>query len=195
MFSPFAVGYANALPMFGDTRVGPLEFRVNEAGAETLPAATGGDLPLRYALESTTLSARLNYVPLSDPIATGGVIAGTPTVETAAWTYTLTATDGDGDAATLAFMLDVVRTPLRVRITDATAVGGRAVEFVMTVSQAVAAQLTLDWTSGRSGSATPGEDYEPVTAGQVRLEAGAREGRWRCRCWRIGGWSRPRRLR
>lgn len=51
MFSPFAVGYANALPMFGDTRVGPLEFRVNEAGAETLPAATGGDLPLRYALE------------------------------------------------------------------------------------------------------------------------------------------------
>ena len=87
-FGPLAVGYANAVPTFGDEPVGALAWQVNAAHAVALPAATGGDGPVRYTLEPSALPAGLTY---------------TPPEETAARAYTLTATDVDGDAATLAF--------------------------------------------------------------------------------------------
>ena len=147
-FGPLAVGYANAVPTFGDRTVGALALRVNEAQAVELPAATGGDGMIRYTLEPVTLPAGLSYVAPPDPTATGGMIAGTPTAETAARAYALTATDVDGDAATLAFTLDVVRIPVQVTETAASAVEGRPVEFTVTLSRAAAAPLTLHWTAG-----------------------------------------------
>ena len=76
-----AVGYANAVPTFREATVGALTWRVNEAVAEELPAG-------------------LSYAGPTDPTATGGVIAGTPTAETAACTYTLTWTAGRPGSAT-----------------------------------------------------------------------------------------------
>ena len=176
-FGPLGVGYANRVPTFEDRTVGALALQVNEAHAVPLPAATGGDGVVRYTLTPPDLPAGLTYTPPAAGAATGGVIAGTPAAETAARAYTLTATDVDGDTATLAFTLEVVRTPVRVTVTDATAVEGRPVEFAVTLSRAAGGPLTLGWTAGRPGSATPGEDYEAVAAGQVTVAAGATAGR------------------
>ncbi len=176
-FGPLGVGYANRVPTFEDRTVGALALQVNEAHAVPLPAATGGDGAVRYTLTPPELPAGLTYTPPAAGAATGGVIAGTPAAETAARAYTLTATDVDGDTATLAFTVEVVRTPVRVTVTDATAVEGRPVEFAVTLSRAAGGPLTLGWTAGRPGSATPGEDYEAVAAGQVTVAAGATAGR------------------
>ncbi len=178
-FGPLGVGYANRVPTFEDRPVGALalQLQVNEAHAVPLPAATGGDGVVRYTLTPPALPAGLTYTPPAAGAATGGVIAGTPAAETAARAYTLTATDVDGDTATLAFTVEVVRTPVRVTVTDATAVEGRPVEFAVTLSRAAGGPLTLGWTAGRPGSATPGEDYEAVAAGQVTVAAGATAGR------------------
>ena len=175
-FGPLGVGYVNRVPTFEDRPVGALAFQVNEAHAVPLPAATGGDGVVRYTLTPPALPAGLTYTPPAAGAATGGVIAGTPAAETGARGYTLTATDVDGDTARLAFTVEVVRTPVRVTVTDATAVEGRPVEFAVSLSRAVAGSLTLGWTAGRPGSATPGEDYEAVAAGQVTLAAGATAG-------------------
>ena len=176
-FGPLGVGYVNRVPTFEDRTVGALAWQVHEAQAVPLPAATGGDGAVRYTLEPPELPAGLTYTPPAAGAATGGVIAGTPAAETAARAYTLTATDVDGDTATLAFTVEVVRTPVRVTVTDATAVEGRPVEFAVTLSRAAGGPLTLGWTAGRPGSATPGEDYEAVAAGQVTVAAGATAGR------------------
>ncbi len=164
-FGPLGVGYANAVPTFEDRTVGALALQVNEAHAVPLPAATGGDGAVRYTLEPPALPAGLTYTPPAAGAATGGVIAGTPAAETAARGYTLTATDVDGDTAELPFTLEVVRTPVRVTVTDGSAVEGRPVEFAVSLSRAAGGPLTLGWTAGRPGSATPGEDYEAVAAG------------------------------
>ena len=176
-FGPLGVGYANRVPTFEDRTVGALAFQVNEAHAVPLPAATGGDGAVRYTLTPPALPAGLTYTPPAAGAATGGVIAGTPAAETAARAYTLTATDVDGDTATLAFTVEVVRTPVRVTVTDGSAMEGRPVEFAVTLSRAAGGPLTLGWTAGRPGSATPGEDYEAVAAGQVTVAAGATAGR------------------
>ena len=61
-------------------------------------------------------------------------------------------------------------------MTEASAVEGRLVEFAVTLSRAVAAPLTLEWTAGRPGSATPGDDYRAVAAGELTVAAGATAG-------------------
>ena len=175
-FGPLGVGYRNAVPTFEDRPVGALAFQVNEAQAVPLPAATGGDGAVRYTLTPPALPAGLTYTPPAAGAATGGVIAGTPAAETAARAYTLTATDADGDAATLTFTIAVVRTPVRVTLADASAVEGRPVEFAVTLSRAVSTPLTLAWTAGRPGSATPGEDYPAAAAGHVTLAASTTAG-------------------
>ena len=77
-----------------------------------LPAATGGNAPLSYALTGPGAATTLT---LPDGISwtrpsgtnTGGTLSGTPTAVAAQATYTLTATDADDDAATLTFTLEV----------------------------------------------------------------------------------------
>ncbi len=176
-FSPFAVGYANDVPRFGET-VPSQTYLVNEAIAPlVLPAATGGDGVVRYTLTPlAALPAGLRYTPPADPTATGGVIAGTPTEGRPPTAYRLTATDADGDADTVTFTIEVVRIPVQVTIGDALAVEGAAVEFPVTLSRAVARALTLRWTAGRPGSATPGDDYAAEGTGRLGLAAGTTAG-------------------
>ena len=112
--SPFAVGYEDRKPTFGEAQVSAQRYVQDMAIAPlALPAATGGDGPLTYALTgpgpSGALPEGLAYTPpagAGDP-ATGGTLTGRPAVavEEAAWT--LTATDADGDAATLTFTVEV----------------------------------------------------------------------------------------
>lgn len=79
------------------------------------------------------------------------------------------AADIDGDTATLAFTLEVVRTQVQVTVIDATAQESRPVEFEVALSWAAVGPVTLHWTAGQPGSATLDEDYEPVSAGRMRL--------------------------
>lgn len=71
-----------------------------------LPAATGGDGTLRYGF-GPALPAGLSYTAPAGGDTHGGTLAGTPTRVAAARDYTLTATDADGDQATLSFRLSV----------------------------------------------------------------------------------------
>ena len=73
---------------------------------DELPEATGGDPPLRYTLELAPL-AGLIHEPPATGARHGGTITGTPTKPTARQEYTLTATDKNGDKATLPFTIEV----------------------------------------------------------------------------------------
>ena len=175
------VGATDTAPTFGEQTVAAQTYTVGTAiPLLTLPAATDGDGRLTYTLSGPAGAeppAGLRYTPPPVEEPHGGTLSGTPTEAQAATPYTLTATDADGDTATLTFTIAVVRLPVRVTLADATAVEGRPVEFAVTLSRAVATPLTLTWTAGRPGSATPGEDYQAVAAGQLTVAAGATAGR------------------
>ena len=97
--SPFAAGYANMKPKF-DTTQKDLMFTVDEEidPPVTLPAATGGDGTLRYALTP----ALPRGVKRS-----GRRLSGTPTEESKPVTYTWTATDADNETVPLTFDIEV----------------------------------------------------------------------------------------
>ena len=141
-FSPFAVGYVNAVPTFAD------------APPDALPAG------LTYTAPVGTTTA--------------GRIAGTPTAPHPATTYTLTATDRDGDRATLTFIIAVERA--RVTVAAARGQEGGAVVFPVTLSRPLTRPLTLTWTANTPGSATPGEDYQAEATGRLTLAAGVNAG-------------------
>ena len=98
-FAPFAVGYANTKPKFASTQ-SALMFTVDEAiDPVTLPAATGGDGTLLYALTP----ALPRGVERTDRR-----LSGTPTEAFERKTYTWTATDKDGDeTAPVTFTIEV----------------------------------------------------------------------------------------
>ena len=90
-------------PSFGDARISDQTWVRGEAlEALTLPAASGGDGALTYALTPAP-PAGVGFDP------TTRVLSGTPTTLQAAAAYAYTATDADGDAATLAFTITVSR--------------------------------------------------------------------------------------
>ncbi len=97
----FITVIANRAPSFGDASVDAQAYmRKQEIDPVTLPQATGGDEPLTYAL--TGLPEGLTFD------AETRSISGTPLEAIDETTYTLTATDSDGDAATLMFTLEVI---------------------------------------------------------------------------------------
>ncbi len=170
---------ADRQPTFGEQTVADQTYTVGTAVTLTLPAATGGDGGLTHTLTGPAGAgppAGLNCTPPAVEEAHGGTLSGTPAEAQPATPYTLTATDADGDVATLTFRVTIVRVQARVTIADATAEEGTPVQFRVTVSRSLAAPLTLHWTAGRPGSATPGEDYHAIAAGQTTLAAGATAG-------------------
>ena len=98
----FIVIDRDLLPSFGDTTIAAQVYVQNrEIETLTLPRATGGDSALAYAL-TPDLPAGLTF-----DAETFGV-SGTPIKAMGEMTYTLTATDKDGDAATFAFTVAVM---------------------------------------------------------------------------------------
>ena len=96
-------GSTGLWPDFGSAAGPDLALTVGTAATHALPTATGGDTPLRYAV-SSALPAGLSVN------ASTGVLSGTPGMESPRTAYTLTATDANGDAATLSFHLKVTGT-------------------------------------------------------------------------------------
>ena len=96
----------NVAPSFGDASVAAQAYtRKQEITSLTLPQATGGDDPLTYAL-TPDLPEGLSFN------AETRVLSGTPIKAIAKTTYTLTATDSDGDKATLMFAIAVMTDPI-----------------------------------------------------------------------------------
>jgi len=129
--------------------------------AFTLPAATGGDPPVRHDLQPD-LPAGVTRTAFQ--------VSGMPTVLVETTTYTWTATDADGDAAALTFTLSVAAQAV-VSIADALAVEGSALAFPVTLSAAAPADVTLTWTT-EPGTAQPAADYTPAPARSLTIPAG-----------------------
>ena len=94
------VSTANTVPSFGNAAVPPQIYRVGRAVALTLPAASGGDGPVAYAL-TPSLPPGLTFNSQPQP----PTITGRPTAASDEVTYTLTATDADGSSDTLTFSI------------------------------------------------------------------------------------------
>lgn len=77
------------------------QYTVGVAVMVTLPAASGGNPPLAYSI-APTLPAGLAFD------ATARTLRGTPTTPQPRAEYAYTATDADGDAATIRFGITVV---------------------------------------------------------------------------------------
>ena len=92
---------ANLVPSFSTTIANQTGTQNTAMTAFTLPTASGGDDPLRYAL-SPALPAGL-----SKDSSNG--VSGTPTGYQAATTYTWTVTDEDGDTAELTFTITIAQ--------------------------------------------------------------------------------------
>ena len=93
-------------PSFGDTTISDQTWKQDETlESLTLPAASGGDGGLTYALTPDP-PAGVNFNPATR------VLSGTPTTAQDATEYTYTATDADGDAATLMFSITVEAAPV-----------------------------------------------------------------------------------
>ena len=105
-------------PSFGSASVSARNYPKDTAVDESLPAATGGDGTLRYTLRPA-LPRGLSFDPA------GRRIHGTPSVRAPPATYTYRATDGDGDAAALTFLLAVTDVPAvsAVRVSSSPASG------------------------------------------------------------------------
>ena len=89
-------------PTFGGATMSLLTYTVGvRISPRVLPSATGGRGRLTYTLDPM-LPAGLTFT------GTTRTLAGTPTANQAKTAYTLTATDADGDSATLTFSLTVV---------------------------------------------------------------------------------------
>ena len=172
----------NARPVFTRT-VNARYYAPNVAVETTLPAATGGDGALRYAL-GPDLPAGLTFNAVTR------VISGTPAGAADATTYALTARDADGDAARLAFSIEIApnTTPsfgsatveaqsyevdavVDARLVAATG-GNGALRY--NLMPALPAGLTFDDTApriyGRPGAASPAATYA-LTATDVHGDA------------------------
>ena len=154
------------MPTFGDAVVKAQRYRIGTPVALPLPAAMGGDGALSYRLAPEL------PVGLSFDNATRSV-SGTPAAEQAATTYTWTATDEDGDTASLTFTVEVLE-PIIVSISEADAFEGGPIEFKVGLSIAAESDVTVTWTT-TAGTATPEEDYRHETGGRLRIPAGRTE--------------------
>lgn len=95
-------GRQDAMPSFGNANIEDQVLMMNQrVDAIQLPLATGGDLPLDYALQPT-LPAGLQLD------RTTHVLSGTPAVEFDRTTFSWSATDVDGDTVTLTFTIMVL---------------------------------------------------------------------------------------
>ncbi len=108
----FTIAVVDPMPRF-NAPVDPQEYRLGKPIIPlTLPRATGGNEPLTYALTPTTLPEGLTFTRPTE--TSDGTITGTPTELHALTTYTLMATDTDGDTTDppVSFTLAVVVDPM-----------------------------------------------------------------------------------
>ncbi len=161
---------ADTVPTFDGVTMGALDLSMGAMRATPLPAARGGNPELEYTL-APDLPAGLSFD------AYRRMIGGMPAETVPEAMYALTATDVDGDVTDppLRFPLTVFSTPLQVTLEDAAATEGDPVRFAVKLSRASVEPLTLTWTTGTAGSATPDEDYRAEAAGALTVPVGETE--------------------
>ena len=165
----------NAPPSFGSTTVANRTLDADTPIAPlVLPEATG-EGTLSYTLTPSTLPPGLTWTPATR------TIAGTPTVVTAARTYTWEATDSEGETATLTFIIGVAEIPTITLTVDDNSVGEGDGATTITVTAAVdgttrfAEATTV--TVSVAGSGTAGAvDFAAVSSFDIEIEAGAASG-------------------
>ena len=86
-------------PVFAQAAGPDLTLAVGTAVSQALPTASGGDGRRTYAVSPA--------LPAGLVMSNTGLLSGTPGMESPKTAYTLTATDSNGDTATLAFTLKV----------------------------------------------------------------------------------------
>ena len=150
-----------------DTFAAQVYVRGREVAPVVLPAATGGDGALAYRL-TPELPAGLSF---DETLRT---ISGTPTAAADEARYTLTATDEDGDEATLTFTI-AVWMPITLTLENAEAVteGEEAVFFVRLAPPPPGA-MTLTYVT-IPGSASAGVDYTHTAGRSLTVAAGQAE--------------------
>ncbi len=154
-FSPFAVGYLDMTPEFAENARRERVYYTGTDVRDNLPAVVSGDSPISYTLTPATLPVGLTPTLPGDKLGSehDGSITGTPTTRTAPQTYTLTATDVDGDTGSLTFTIEVSPFTLQDDVPPSTrTVNGFLVTTVtkrdtpaaVTVSETPALAATLD---------------------------------------------------
>ena len=139
-------------------------YRVGAAiDALELPAATGGNGTLTYTL-SPALPEGLHFAPETR------IVSGTSSGDLAKTTYTLTATDMDGDEASLLFTVEVW-TPITLTMADAEAMEGEEVTFVLELSPPSPRPMRVAYTTAPV-TATEGRDYEHAAEHRFSIAAG-----------------------
>ena len=142
----------NLLPSFAGVTVLPqVYFQGATLPGPALPAALGGDAPLRYTLDPA-LPPGLNFD------AATRAISGTPTETLAPTVFTYTAMDADSDTASLTFTMSVSAISLDADAPVLAEWNDPGVTVTVTVSEPppLAVEVTLD----AGGTATPGGDVE-----------------------------------
>ena len=149
-------------PEFAETVPAQLYWVGAAIDALALPAATGGNGALTYTL-SPALPEGLVFGPETR------IVSGTPSVAMAKTGYTLTATDMDGDEASLPFPVEVWA-PITLTMADAEATEGEEVVFVLELSPPAPRPMTVVCTTA-PGTATE-NDYEHTTNHRIPIAAG-----------------------
>ena len=154
-FSPFAVGYVDGKPAFERTAWGPLTWIVDEEKSERLPPLVSGDAPWRSYTLTPELPDGLDLeFNETDPEGPFYTLLGTAREKYSATTFTLTATDADGQATVppLKFVLEV-----RANLEDARARLTAVNESVLPELSRAMWGSALDAVTGRlGGSGVPG---------------------------------------
>ena len=155
------------VPSFGSTASPVYSWVKDNAVSQALPAATGGDGGVTYSIEES-LPAGLSFA------AATRTISGTPTAAQGATTYTLAATDADGDKATLSFSIEIEEITVSISSPSVTEgdSGSKNLTFTVTLSSASAQQVTVQYADAGTGTATSGTDYTAITGGTLTFTAG-----------------------
>ena len=143
---------ADLAPAFGTTTtISDKTWTHNKAITNfTLPRATGGDGTLTYSLSRSGQSSGASALPAGVSRSAHSV-SGTPSALLANTTFTWTATDSDGDKASLTFKVEVLP-QVSIAAKKAEVAEGQRAEFTLTASAAPLANLAVTVRVTQSGT-------------------------------------------
>ena len=160
---------ADLAPAFGTTAtISDKTWTHNKAITNfTLPQATGGDGTLTYSLSRSGQSAGASALP-AGVSRSGRSVSGTPSALLANTTFTWTATDSDGDKASLTFSIEVLP-QVSIERKKAEVAEGQRAEFTLTASAAPLANLAVTVRVTQSGTFITGAapTRATISAGQT----------------------------
>ncbi len=132
---------ADTAPSFAASAGSTRRYLLNLRANDRLPAATGGDGTVTYALTGPGAGTTLSLPAGLAWSAATQTISGTPTTAATAASYTLTATDADGDAAAVTLSFEVVTDPV---VTDVAITSNPASGDAYAAGETITVDVTFD---------------------------------------------------